>query len=193
MEQPYHFLDINFEVTDEWRSLVPNGEYDKKHVILDSGARYLTDDTRYFFECAGITPAFGYVWSWPRLKSSLKSQVYHTDFPQVVAQVAINYLIQGDPGITEWKEYGELESLGMKNFPKEGYQVDEYIGDGSPGIRASLTDIPMMAKIDVPHRVLTQQITNTRWTYSLRMRDRRNNEFLTWKNAVQYLKHYIED
>lgn len=196
MEQPYYNLDLDFEVKDTWRDVVD--PIKPKSVYLDSGCKYLSESTLAFFDCAGIICDYGYIWTWPSIDywpeelRPIENQPYHTDFPDGRAQVAINYILAGDPGATEWIDILRAKKYGIIDRPKYGYQVTSYQSDECD-VRTSIKyGMPMLTRINVPHRVRAEGIVNTRITYSLRMYDKKLKKELTWSDAVKYLQPFID-
>lgn len=191
MEQPYHNLDIIFEVKDGWRDIVD--PINPKSVYLDSKCKYLTDDTLSFFEGAGIVCDYGYIWTWPRDYRPIEKQTYHTDFPDGRAQVAINYMLSGETGATEWINLDRARKCGIIDRQDFGYQVTSYESDTCDFHVSLQYGVPMLARINMPHRVRADDITDTRITYSMRMRNAKDMKELTWSDAVNYLQHYIDE
>lgn len=180
MSLPFYYLEnIPFKL-HEWRMLVT--DFDKQQSIIDKGAKHISETTRNFFVTRGILPSFGILWSWP--KNQNPSMTYHTDADidkngvvYVTDYCSINFLLDGDGGITEFISIDKATEIGkIFNSDKVNlrYRLFENI---EPEYKAYLTyNNPIMMRTDVPHRVNTNDITKTRWTYSLRFGIKKNNK-----------------
>jgi len=197
MSLPFYYLNnIPFELND-WRSIITDFDIQQSHI--DKGANRISKLTRQFFIDQGIIPTFGILWSWP--KNQNESMTYHTDADvdkdgkiYVTDYCSINFLLDGDGGVTEFisidktKEIGKIYNSGKVNLR---YRLFENI---EPEYKAYIsTNQPIMMRTDVPHRVNTNDITKTRWTYSLRFSIKQNDvlQKARIENLILSLKNYI--
>lgn len=180
MTTPFYYLEnIPFSLV-EWRSLV--NDFNKQQSIIDKGANRISETTRNFFTIRGILPSFGILWSWP--KNQNPSMTYHTDADIdkngtvfVTDYCSINFLLDGDGGTTEFISIDKVKEIGKiynNDKVKLRYRMFENV---ESEYKAYLTPVnPIMMRTDVPHRVNTNDITKTRWTYSLRFSIKKNDK-----------------
>jgi hypothetical protein len=202
MEQPYYILNLNFSLNDKWKTYADNNE--TRQVIIDKNCDMLSSITKSVFEDLGFQVEYALLWSWPRMLG-YGTKVYghpyedhfHIDYPlRYGAEVAINYLIRGDPGKTEWVDMKYVTHVGTANNPAYERQshndVQLFLNNGGEVVQAILQpDKPMLACINVPHRVVTSDIIDTRWAYSLRLLDKKTNKSVTWETAKKYLRNHL--
>jgi hypothetical protein len=110
MEKPFHYLTIPFSVSDKWRDLVT--DFDKKQYIRLGAEQiegYLNSESLEIFKSLGLKVGFGNVWSWLEMKDPA---YWHIDQQNGIGPiVAFNYLLQGDPGETQWAEFSDLREV----------------------------------------------------------------------------------
>ena len=202
MEQPYHVLNLNFSLNDGWKIYANNNE--TRQVIIDKNCSMLSSTTKFVLEDLGFQVNYALLWSWPRMLgygTKVHGHPYedhfHIDYPlHHGAEVAINYLIKGDPGKTEWVDMKYVTNVGTANNPvyerPSHNDVQLFLNNGGDVVQAILQpNEPMLARINVPHRVVTSDIINTRWAYSLRLLDKKTNKLVTWETAKKYLRDYL--
>ncbi len=190
MEHPYHYLNIKFCIKKEWQNVIDVHKNTTQR-YFDLGCKYLEDETRDFFHSLGLTCSHAYIWNWVGDKRRPENQTYHIDFPPGRSQVAINFLLYGSASVTEWMNLDRAEEVHTTHAnEKQKINYVEY-KSGECDFSASLHgDQPMMARINIPHRVRTDYIEKTRVSYSLRFFNAKK-ENLEWNEAVDILRPYF--
>ena len=198
-DQPFRMLDIDFRLNDGWKDHVGNDE--KRQVIYDDQGDWLSASTIALLNELNFDIDYAMLWSWPKMWGhQLKvnnhpyQDYYHVDFPPSHGvQVAINYLVKGDPSITEWVD--EANTIRHKSAMNPAYKHQEvqlFLNNGGNVVQGRIRKgVPMLIRIDVPHRVITSEIVDTRWVYSLRLKDRNTRKSLKWEVAKERLQHFI--
>lgn len=181
---PYRYLNIvaNPLVAD-WTKYIedPNSAF----LYIDYGGNYLLPEVKKFFLDLGLVPKRGNLWS----RGPYSVPMYHTDQKEDCELFAVNWLLSGNPGITEWSFKAlnyKIEDTMSRLLEKTNPQ---FWGDPSivPDVSAVLNK-PMMIKTDIPHRVNNDNSDTWRISYSLRFE---NNP--SWEEGLDKLKNYIID
>ncbi len=180
---------MDFNVKDSWRDVV-DPENPQRMVYRDEGCNYLTDETKHFFCGLGLECVHGYIWSWPDYYP-LDKHYYHTDWPTGKAQVAINYLLSGDSGTTEWLYPHRARVADGVQVSQHGYRYKAYEPDVCDVSVSLEFGKVMMARIDIPHRVRVEKTNKTRVSYSLRMKTPTDKYFVKWGHAVNILQPFL--
>ncbi len=190
MEKSYYHLDVPYAVSDKWKECVQ--DFNAKQIILDPKVTYLSSETKAFLEnIIGVTPVAANVWSWLPMHAGL----WHTDQRYGIGpEVAINFLLQGDSGTTEWAEAHKLQLDDTEGLdPIYGTADTRYRGYCLPSYRAKLKpNTPRLDKISVPHRVNRSASSETRWTYRVFLKELGKLEVLSWATAVQLFSEYFQ-
>lgn len=199
IDQPFRMLNIDFHLNDGWKDHVGND--DVRQVIYDDRGDWLSLSTITLLRKLNFTVDYAMLWSWPKMwghqakiNDHPYQDYYHVDFPPSFgAQVAINYLVKGDPSVTEWVD--EADTISCKPAMNPAYKHQEvrlFLNNGGDVVQGRIRKgVPMLIRIDVPHRVVTSEIVNTRWVYSLRLRDQNTQKSLTWEVAKQRLQQFM--
>jgi hypothetical protein len=180
---PYRYLDLTLEpLLPEWKEVVLN--FNSLFHYKDFDGNYLKPKLKKLFLDKGLIPMRGNLWSRPpRYKPH-----YHTDQKVSCEKFAINWLLIGQPGITEWSYSVLNHKIDEKTDTPLFENIDpQFWGpyDTDPDVTASL-DKPMMIQTDIPHRVNTTHVYTWRISYSLRFK---NNP--TWEEGLEKLKDFI--
>lgn len=195
MTKPFCYLkNIPFFLKD-WRHLIT--DFDKQQSFHDEKALLLEDITRDFFTKNKLIPYFGLLWSWPKYST----MTYHVDaaindegIVHVNDYSSINFLLDGDGAVTEFvsiEQASEIGKIQYSSIMKLPYRQFE---DTEPEYQAYISHSnPIMVNTQVPHRVNTSGISNTRWSYSLRFGSRENNVFrkIRFEELKLLLNEYI--
>ena len=115
MSSPFYYLkNVPFYLSD-WRTSID--DFDRQQSVIDYGAKLLSDVSKDFFLKHQITPYYGIIWSWP--KNQNQSMTYHTDADKdengkvhITDYCSINFLLDGDGGITEFVSMGSTNEVG---------------------------------------------------------------------------------
>jgi hypothetical protein len=179
---PYRYLNIftNPLVTD-WTRYIDNPE--KIFLHIDQGGNYLLPEVKEFFLDLGLVPKRGNLWS----RDPFNVPPYHTDQKQDCELFAINWLLSGESGITEWSIKALKYKIEQNQQPLLDKTDPQFWGDPVmvPDFSAVL-DRPMMIRTDIPHRVNTLKNSTWRISYSLRFEDNPS-----WEAGLEKLKNYI--
>jgi len=181
---PYRYLDITLDpLIFDWKKFIDDPE--SVFHIKDHGGNLLRPEIKDFFCNLGLRPKRGNLWS--RKPKSIPP--YHTDQKVDCERFAVNWLLSGSPGITEWS-WKALE------YKIDNDKLSPIYDDTSPQFWGSLSlnpdvsavlDKPMIIQTDIPHRVINRNDT-WRISYSLRFEDNP-----TWETGLEKLKEYILD
>jgi hypothetical protein len=188
-EKPYRYLRLpGNPLIDSWKDKIGNEEVFLYH---DADCLLLKQDIRDLFLSTNLGPIVGNLWSW---KMDTIPKFYHTDVTKngVKFNGAINWLISGSPGITEWS-YTALDTpVGEANsnhpFKKYGNTSSWWGSQDTPSDFSSVLDKPMLIKINVPHRVNTIGEVGHRISYSLRFK---NNP--DWETVLEKLSGFVDE
>lgn len=179
---PYRYLDLpNNPLVADWMKYVENANAVFLH--MDHGGTYLRPEIKDLFSNLGLIPKRGNLWSRPPFSVPM----YHTDQKKDCELFAINWLLLGDPGITEWSFKAlnhKIENFELRLNKETSPQLW-----GDPSLSADISavlDKPMMIKTNIPHRVNTNNINTWRISYSLRFKTNP-----TWEYGLEQLKKYI--
>jgi hypothetical protein len=195
MTKPFCYLKNIPFFLKEWRHLIT--DFDKQQSYHDQKALLLEDITRNFFLKNNLIPYFGLLWSWPKEST----MTYHVDAAindkgvvHVNDYSSINFLLDGDGAVTEFvsiensTEIGKIQYSNIMNLPYRKFE------DTEPDYKSYISyDNPLMINTQIPHRVNTKGITNTRWSYSLRFGNKENNVFrkVRFEELKLLLSEYI--
>jgi hypothetical protein len=183
---PYIHLDIPFNIKTEWKNSVNN--FDIAQNIFDNGCSLIENETRDFLSVMGINLNLANYWSWKYLNVKSLHHFYHIDYdfnkPNNVnhAHAALNFLLEGDPGETQWTDFDKLIKINARFNPVTGGTETNFISKEEPKYITSI--IPkkvMLTRVDIPHRVSRPKQINTRWTYRIILKI--DDHFLTWDEA----------
>jgi hypothetical protein len=187
-EIPYRYLNLlNEPLIDEWKLKVP--DFKKVFLYSDHGCELLKPNLKNLFLECGLTPFIGNLWSW---EPNTLPKFYHTDQkikPGIKKLTcALNWLIQGEPGITEWSYRALDEEIDM-GIKGNSYGTDSQWWGSKKSLPefSAVLNKPMLIKVDVPHRVNTIGVNDYRISYSLRFAHKPD-----WSEVLLKLKDYIE-
>ena len=188
---PYLHIDIPFNVKTEWKNSVNN--FDIAQNISDLGCSLLENETRSFLSDMGINLNIANYWSWRNLSGL--SYPYHIDYEIDKSNngnhthAVLNFLLQGDPGKTQWTDFDKCIKINTKFNPITRASETNFISKEEPKYTTSL--IPkkvMLTRVDIPHRVFRPNQINTRWTYRIILKKSDHN--LTWDEATSMFSKY---
>jgi hypothetical protein len=182
--QTYQYLNFLKEpLLPSWKELV---DLNSVFIYVDRGCLLLKPEIKDIFLNLNLTPARGNLWSWA--PNSLP-KFYHTDQKETETtkceQCAINWLLSGSPGQTEWSFKAkdiEVNITGKIHGTEPqlwGYK------ELTPDISAPL-DCPMLIRTNVPHRVNNLNNDSYRIAYSLRFK-----ENPSWEEVFEKLSKFI--
>jgi hypothetical protein len=192
--RPYLHIDIPFKIKTEWKNSV--NKFDISKHILDHGCSLLENETRDFLSGTGINLNIADYWSWKYLTESIYN-FYHIDYDidkpndENHAQVALNFLLEGDPGETQWTDLDKcLKINSMVNYnPIFGTIQTNFISKEEPiHITSLIPKKVMLNRIDIPHRVCRDKQINTRWTYRIILKI--GDHYVTWDEAKSMFSKY---
>ena len=178
MDKPFRHLNIPFNVKPAWKSIVgydtradKQNFWVKPRLVLDSQTlEFLMNANIKFYGCN--------VWSWLPSRSV---PVWHTD---TGFSVAINYLLDGEAGRTEWIDHSKVVKLKDMIDPEYGTGDTRYNSSKSPDFSESIRlGHPMLIRNDIPHRVNRMGSTSIRWTLRLLL-------WGNWEEALEKLDKY---
>ena len=190
MTQPFHHLNIPYGVSDAWRKSIT--DFQSKQMILDNDILLLDPKAKEFLASVDLFPYSANFWSW----LNRPPYVWHIDCPPGTGNcVAINYLLCGPPGATEWIDESLVKYVGSVDdsrfdTPFLRYNnVQNHPADFSVSIRPG---IPMLIRSDIPHRVNSHQQVGTRWTYRIFLRRMSDpHKILSWDTVEELLSPYF--
>lgn len=180
---PFRYLNIAQDpLVENWKDFVPS--FSKLFHLKDFHGQYLRSDIQELFLDLGLTPSRGNLWSRP----PFQTPHYHTDQKIDCERFAVNWLLYGDPGITEWSYAALNHKIEDDVRPALKDTSPEFWGPWNtrPDVIAVLQK-PMMMQTDIPHRINMANVSTWRISYSLRFQ---NNP--SWKEGLEKLKHYIK-
>jgi len=183
-DSPYRFLQINANpLVDNYaqgknlKSLFTYSDYDCK---------LLKSEIRNFFLERNLYPEIANLWT--HMPNSVPD-FYHTDRVKQIDQpnieVAVNWLLDGEPGITQWSHAAINHKIKSGGIPKSGVPTDWYVKHCAAEFSAVL-DRPMLIRVDVPHIVDTTGTNTYRLSYSLRFKGDPS-----WEYCLEQLKDVI--
>jgi hypothetical protein len=189
MEKPFCHLNIPYFVKPSWRNFF--SDFKIKQNLNVNVEEILEQDSINFFNANNLDIICGNIWSWPQGPTG----IWHIDqrSKELAQRVAINYLLDGDPGITEWIDRTKVVQIGQ--FTDPGFisydirflkKPDELV-DFSESIKPAM---PMMIRTDIPHRVDRTNQQHMRWTFRIFLREKNTYTHLTWERALQLLGAY---
>lgn len=179
-----------------WENKFPN--LTQQQSYIDKDFAVLGEEAVNFFKAKGLTPVFGIVWSWPYRQNH--ELYYHTDQWHdgkggIMSGdvVAMNFLLAGDPGLTEFVSFDKTTEIDPSFFSKKvNFNYRKFDGTSPPDNSYVLTkDTPTIMRIDVPHRVNTNDIRpdQCRWSYSLRFNVGKNAA--DWQSCLDRLSDHL--
>jgi hypothetical protein len=184
---PYKYLTVNTAPLIDFNYLDLGINPTKSFVYTDLGCDLLKPELKQFFIDRKLEPELGNLWA---REPNFCPASYHTD--QIKSQgnktvkCAINWLLSGEPGITEWSHEAKNYFCGNGAAAYLGTLADWYDGYVKPSFVAVL-DRPMLIQVDVPHRVNTLGVNTLRISYSLRFKNHPD-----WDYCVAALNEFIE-
>ena len=188
-EKPYRYLRLpSNPLIDNWREKVPNSE--KVFLYSDHGCELMKPELKKIFSDRGLTPFIGNLWSW---EPNNIPKFYHTD--QKVKEgvkiltCAVNWLIYGKPGITEWSYSALAEEIDMGDRGNS-YGTDSQWWGTKQSVPeySAILNRPMLIKVNVPHRVNTTGVDEYRISYSLRFAYKPD-----WEHVLNNLSELIDE
>jgi hypothetical protein len=182
---PYQYLTIDPAPLIDFNYLDLGINPTEGFVYTDFGCNLLKPELKQFFIDRKLEPIFGNLWA---REPNYCPTFYHTDqikSPKTV-KCAINWLLSGEPGITEWSHEADNYPGGPGAAKYVGTLTDWFDGDIKPSFVAVL-DRPMLIQVDVPHRVNTLGTNTLRMSYSLRFKDHPS-----WDYCVAALNEFID-
>jgi hypothetical protein len=157
----------------------------KSFVYTDIGCNLLKPELKKVFIDLGLEPSAANLWG---RVSNFCPAYYHTDKGNVpgkeTVKCAVNWLLSGEPGITEWSYAAENFSYGCGTATHLETPANWY-WPLDPEFTAVLHN-PMLIRVDVPHRVNTVGSNTLRISYSLRFKNYPN-----WDHCLLALKEFI--
>lgn len=190
MEKPFCHLNIPYRVKESWETL-PIDLHSKQYISI-TPHEVFEEETLQFLHDRGLEIAYKpNIWSWLKWKPD----VWHTDQRDSSEQiVAINYLLRGSPGSTEWIDKSKTTLLALDEDPVYKTRDIRYMSPFPPDFKEGIKPgYPMMIDTSVPHRVsrLDQKDTNdVRWTIRIFLKKLNSDVVLTWKEALRILGPY---
>lgn len=183
---PYRYLTIDSNPLIDFDYMDLGVDPTKSFVYTDFGCNLLKPELKQVFKDRKLEPELGNLWA---REPNFCPPCYHTD--QLKSQgketvkCSINWLLSGDPGVTEWSVKAKDYYYGNGSAMHLGTSADWYNGDIASDFVAVL-DRPMLIQVDVPHRVNTEGFDTLRISYSLRFKHHPN-----WDFCVSALKDFI--
>lgn len=181
---PFRYLNLPIDpLIDGWENVVEN--LNSFFVYFDKeGKTLLKPELKNLFLECGLDPIRGNLWS--RQPFDLP-WYYHTDQKTNCELFAINWLLKGNPGLTEWSYAASEHKVEMDGKPGAYGTDTQWWGDKwtVPDISAKL-DKPMMIVTDIPHRVNNSMSNTWRISYSLRFKGNPS-----WEIGLKKLAKYI--
>jgi hypothetical protein len=189
----FFLKDIPINITG-WESKFPNLTEQQSYV--DKDFEVLGAEAVNFFKSIDLEPCFGIIWSWPYKQNEKLN--YHIDpvtKDGVVLGdlVSMNFLLAGDSGLTEFISIDKTKEIDSDFFTKKmNLTYRKFENTGTPDHTYILTkDRPSIMRIDVPHRVNTNNISpnQCRWSYSLRFYV--NSVAADWESCLHRLSNHL--
>ena len=192
-EIPYRYLNFPKDpLLPGWEENIKN--LNSVFIHHDWDATFLKPEIKEIFLSKNLIPSRGNIWSW---EPNSITKFYHTDQKETETTkcefCAINWLISGYPGTTEWS-YQALDNLDNKidfvKKPKYSFysihntQPQLWKG-GEPDFSVPLNQ-PMIIRTNIPHRVNNLNNGTYRIAYSVRFKDNP-----TWEVVLEKLSDYI--
>lgn len=181
---PYRYLNIpDNPLVNGWENSV--ADIESFFLFLDiEGNNLLKPELKKFFIELGLEPKRGNLWS---RKPFDLPWYYHTDQKVNCERFAINWLLRGNPGLTQWSYQSLNLKVEMSGRPGAYGTDTQWWGDSSisPDVSVELNR-PMMIVTDIPHRVDNSMSNTWRISYSLRFKGNP-----TWQEALEKLQNYI--
>ena len=180
---PYRYLSLTDDpLVEDWKSVINN--INSSFIYVDNEANLLRQDVKTLFLECGMIPKRGNLWS----REPYSFPPYHTDQKVNCELFAINWLLIGEPGLTEWSYQAlnyKIENNNLK--PLHKITSPQFWGDCymKPDVTAVLNK-PMMIKTNIPHRVNNENNSTWRISYSLRFEGNP-----TWEEGIEKLKNFI--
>jgi hypothetical protein len=181
---PYRYLQIDSNPLID--NFSQGRDLKKLFTYSDKGCRLLKPEIKDFFISKNLIPEVANLWTRP---PNTLPMYYHTDRVRVPGEpnieVAVNWLLDGEPGITQWCYSALDHKVVAGGLPESGIRSDWYGRDFPPEFNAVLKE-PMLIRVDVPHIVNTIGTSTWRLSYSLRFKDDP-----TWDYCLEQLKDII--
>jgi hypothetical protein len=183
---PYAYLTVDSNPLIDFSYLDLGVDASKSFVYTDFGCKLLKPDLKQFFVDLKLEPELGNLWA---REPNFCPPCYHTDQlksqGKEIVKCAINWLLSGEPGITEWSHKAKNYYYGNGAAMYLGTSADWYNGSIGSDFVAVL-DKPMLIQVDVPHRVNTLGVDTLRISYSLRFKNHPD-----WDHCVSALQDFI--
>jgi len=201
LEQPYSYLNLDIKISEEWKSIIDLSN-PARQAYRDIGNSLVDDESKRILQDAGIVLDFGRLWSWPATDD--QPPLFHIDLLDNDINspknplCAINTLIQGTPSFQEWttKEKCTIVDVGNAPVHKEAHNSTPsnymaYHSNLPVNYAAELKKgYSILCRVDIPHRVRTDLIKETRWSYSLRFLNKQGLR-PSYNEVKELLKDYI--
>lgn len=185
-ELPYRYLDLPIEpLIAGWENFVE--DLNSFFVYFDHfGNSLLKPELKELFLECGLSPKRGNLWS---KKPVDLPWYYHTDQKTDCELFAINWLLKGQPGLTEWCSNALNYKVEMNGTPGAYGTDTQWWGNRYmiPDVSVKLNR-PMMIVTDIPHRVNTLDADTWRISYSLRFEGNPS-----WETGLKKLSKFIID
>lgn len=205
MNKPFYYLSFPIEISEEWKSVV-NVNDNIKQSYKDIDAKLVKDESRRILEEVGIVLECGQLWNWPIMTTP---PPYHIDHKHTLdnpdnSLCAINTLLQGTPTFQEWTIIEKCQNVKMKTQDemKTRENAEIYFAPHLSQLLMMTSSLPpeysaelikgysLLCRVDIPHRVRSDLIKETRWSYSLRLYNRQKLR-PTYLEIGELLKDYI--
>lgn len=201
LDQPYSYLNLDIKISEEWKTIVDLSS-PVRQAYRDVGNKLVDDESKRILQDCGIVLDFGRLWSWPSVNSG--PPLFHIDLldkdinSTLNPLCAINTLIQGTPTFQEWttKEKCTIVNVGTGPVHKEALDSTPstyiaYHSEVPVNYAAELMKgYSLLCRVDIPHRVRTDLVKETRWSYSLRFLNKKGNR-PSYSEVKELLKEYI--
>jgi hypothetical protein len=187
--QPYKYLNFpKYPLLPGWQEKIK--DLNSVFVYFDLGATFLIPEIKDIFLSKDLIPSRGNIWSWA---PDSVPKFYHTDQKETETTTcelcAINWLISGNPGKTEWSFKALNDKIDDSNkmvfYPNVHKTQPQLWRASGPDFVAELTQ-PMAIRTNVPHRVNNLSSDTWRIAYSVRFKGNP-----TWETVLEKLQDYL--
>ena len=183
-ELPYRYLQIDHSPLIE--NFSQGKDLNKLFTYQDRDCKLLKPEIKEIFISRGLIPEVANLWTRP---PNTIPKYYHTDrvrtpgVPNI--EVAVNWLLDGEPGLTSWCYAALNHKVVSGGLPESGIRSDWYDRKFLPEFTTVLNK-PMLIRVDIPHIVDTRNTHTFRLSYSLRFKDDPS-----WNYSLEQLKDII--
>lgn len=184
--KPFIHLDIPYGIKP-WKHHFDR--FDIKQNLNLQPSELLEDTTLQFLNSNGLKAKFANIWSW--LPGTYP--IWHIDQQDARHSiVAINYLLEGDAGQTEWIGFEKTKQIRNDSIDSVYGTLDQrFISINKADFTESIRPgTPMMIRTDIPHRVIRAENSNIRWTARIFIQRLDSDLPLQWDEAVKILGQY---